>query len=175
MNDQPCCSLEARHRAVRGCVAEPGFGILEAYQMGWRKFPLAWTRYLAECRLYTNPRDFHVALCTEDPWPHGLLDKLQEHYAITSLDARWLGELLRKAERILETRLADARPHLMAFLGQRTDLSCARPTDEVATAWALQFARDQFFKAELFRQHLTEPHLWDDCCNPIATCVLIEP
>lgn len=176
MNEYPCCGLEARRRAVRGCIAEPAFGyVLEKFQVGWRSFPQAFTRYLAEWNPYLSSRsiNFIIAVCTDDPWPDGKLDGLRAHYPVVTLDTARLRELLREAERILEARLPDARPHLMAFLALHEDLRCAGPTREVATAWALQFARDQLLKAELTQHYLTEPDQWDDQPDPAGTLVRI--
>lgn len=177
MNDHPCCAIEARRRAVRGCIAEPAYGyILERFQFGWREFPKSLTRFLTTWSPYLSPRDLHIAVCVDDPWPSGSLDRLRKEHAITTLDTAWLGKIMRVAERILEMRLPNARPHLMAFLAQHTDLRNAGLTDEVATAWALQFARDQLLKVELTRQQLAVSYPWDEViANPIGTCVRIIP
>ena len=175
MNDHPCCGLEARRRAVRGCIAEPAFGyVLERFQFGWGRFPRRLKRYLTEWSPYLTPRNLHLAVCADDPWPSGVLDGLRNHHPIITLDAAWLGKLMREAERILETRLSSARPHLMAFLAQHGELRSVGLADEVAAAWAMQFARDQLLKAELMRQHLAKPDPWDQPGNPIGTLVYID-
>lgn len=177
MDDQPCIALQARRRAVRGCIAEPAFGyILETFRFGWRRFPEALTRYIRDWNPYTSLHATPLAVCPADPWPEGILDDIHRKHSVITLDAAWVEHIQRRAEEILETRLPNARPHLMAFLAQHDDLRCAGLTEEVATAWALQFARDQLLKAELSRQHLLgEPEFHEQLLLPSGTTVRFIP
>lgn len=176
MNDQPYCALEARHRAVHGCIAEPAFGyVLERFQFGWCRFSQRLTRFFSAQSPFLNPRHVHIVVCIEDPWPPGLLEALRSQHLVITLNKAWIQDIMRYTERILEMRLPNARPHLMAFLGQHADLRSAAKTADVATAWALQFARDQLLKAELSRHHLVDSDPWGARLpNPIGTCVRLK-
>jgi hypothetical protein len=178
MNDYPCIALQACRRQVRGCIAEPAFGyILETFQFGWRQFPQHLTRFLTEWNPYNDNRTIPIAVCPDDPWPTGVLDGLRKNHMVTALDIRHVRYILLRAQDILETSLSYARPHLMAFLANHDDLQDAAANGEVATAWALQFARDQLLKAELSRQHLRtgEPDPWDEFVFPTGTRIRMIP
>lgn len=176
-SSHPWCALEARRRAVYGCIAEPAYGhVLETFQFGWRTFPKSLTRYTRTWSPYLTPHDLHIAVCLDDPWPTGVLDTLANDHYITKLDSAWMREILCHAQRILEIKVPNSRPHLMAFLAQNDTLRYAGRTNEVATAWALQFARDQLLKVELTRMNLDEDtYPWNEPPNPLAPTVFIAP
>lgn len=177
MNNQPYVAIQARRRGVRGCIAEPAYGYtIETFQFGWRQFPRALQRFIGDWSPYVSPPTMPIAACTDDPWPAGVLDRLREEHRVITIDTALLGRVLRRAELYLETRLPDARPHLMAFLARHDELRYIGSIDELATAWAMQFARDQLFKAELSRQHLLEqPDPWEQLILPSGTTVRLIP
>lgn len=167
------CALEARRRGVHGCIIEPAFGInLDTFRFGWRKVPDDLTRLFQNwaADTYDNLHVFEVAVCVDDPWPPGTLDALDRYRLVKLKDAQ-LRQVLTAAERILETTLAQSRPHLMAFLAAHDDLRHVGRTKELAAAWAHQLARDQLFRAELaVHDHCSVRLFWDEVLDPKAFC-----
>lgn len=171
------CGLEARREGAFGSLIEPAFSyLMDTFELPWDDFIQALASYFDDWNDNCVKSSFLLGICVDDPWPPGIVDKLQRKWLVELFHAHDLDHVWRQAQAVLNAEPVASRSNLMAFLSHNQDLAAIGTRRETAVAWAHQVAREQLFRVEMAVHASCPTHFfWAEVLDRQAWCRCRRP